>query len=108
MDDRLRLFYVTVPSLENGERLAEILLSENLIACANIFPPHISLYKWNGQVERGQEHVVIFKTRQAISESFIKRIEEVHPYDCPCIIEIAPEKTNKLFLNWVLEETSGE
>ncbi len=104
MSSELRLFYVPVSSQDKAKEMASLLLKENLIACANIFQPHLAIYRWEGRVETEAEVVMILKTGDAKAGKLKERLHEVHPYDCPCLIEIKPESVNKDFMNWVNEQ----
>ena len=58
----LLFVYVTHPNLKEAKELAKKCLEEKLIACANIFPQGVSLYRWQGKVCEDQEWVLILKT----------------------------------------------
>jgi periplasmic divalent cation tolerance protein len=104
MSSELRLFYVPISSQEKAKEIASLLLKENLIACANIFQPHLAIYRWEGRVETESEIIMILKTGKAKAEKLKERLHQVHPYDCPCLIEIKPDSVNKDFMNWVNEQ----
>jgi periplasmic divalent cation tolerance protein len=53
--------YVTVPSDADATRMAELLLSKELVACVNIIPQIKSIYKWEGKVESSQEVMMMIK-----------------------------------------------
>ncbi len=96
--------YVTNPSKEEALSLANDLLSEKLIACANLMPI-TSCYVWEGKTQNDDEVVMIAKTRSELFEKVRHRIEEKHPYDVPCITRI-PVSANEAFFNWVVESTT--
>ena len=104
-EDPLILFYIPVPNQKTGETIAKTLLNEKLIACANILPPHLSIYKWNGKLETNSESVMILKTRHSLCPAITAEIKKLHPYDCPCIITIDPVHSNPEFLEWVKKQT---
>ena len=49
------LVYTTFPDVQVTENTCTQLLEEGLIACANIFPKMISVYKWEGNITREEE-----------------------------------------------------
>lgn len=104
MGSDLRLYYIPVSSQDKAKEMASLLLKENLIACANIFPPHIAIYHWEGRVETDSETIMILKTSSSKSDKLKNRLEQVHPYDCPCLIEIKPESVNQDFMAWVNDQ----
>ena len=64
MSDELIVF-VTVPSREDGERIAETLVGEQLAACVNVVGPIRSIYRWQGEICRDDEHLLLIKTTRA-------------------------------------------
>ena len=71
---------------ESAAKVADRLLDEELIACANILAPMRSLYRWNGERGEGKETGVIFKTDTSILDRTQARLAELHPYDEPAIL----------------------
>ena len=55
------LIYTTCSSLNEAKRISEILLENNLIACSNIYPSMISLYKWDNKIAQDEECTIIMK-----------------------------------------------
>ncbi|MBZ0217014.1 MAG: divalent-cation tolerance protein CutA [Fimbriimonadaceae bacterium] len=107
-ENRTILVYATFPELAEAEEISRKLVDEKLIACANIFPGMISIYRWNEVVERGSEVVAIFKTRQALSGSVITRIEQLHTYDVPAIIVLPVSGGSESYRRWIDQMTGGE
>jgi periplasmic divalent cation tolerance protein len=95
------LLYVPLPDQKTGQMMAQRLLEKKLIACANIFSPHIAVYEWNGAVCDDPEVVTIFKTSKDKKDQAMAAIEELHPYETPAIIAIDSTDTNKTFYDWV-------
>ena len=61
--DRAIFVYTTYPSVVEAERAGRALVERRLCACVNILPGMISHYWWQGAIERGDEVVMIIKTR---------------------------------------------
>lgn len=93
--------YVPFPSQKAAKQASYTLLKEKLIACANIFPAAVSIYEWNHKIETAKEVVVIFKTTTKKSLKAMERLRALHPYGCPCIIELRPIRGLKSYLKWV-------
>lgn len=95
------IFLSTISDLEEGKKIARILVENRLAACVNIIKNIYSVYKWKGEVEEDDEHLLLIKTTEEKSESIIQKIDEIHSYETPeCIgfkIEIGSEK----YLNWI-------
>ena len=59
--ERAVFVYTTYPSVVEAERAGRVLVERRLCACVNILPGMISLYWWQGAIERGDEVVMIIK-----------------------------------------------
>lgn len=99
------MVYVTCSGAEEAGIIAAAAVNERLAACANIFPPHQSVYHWQGKVERGEEVAVIMKTRTDLFAALKARVVELHSYDTPCVVAWPVERGNAAFLQWVEDET---
>lgn len=100
-----QLIMTTMPDIELAEKLAEELLESKLAACINILPPMLSVYRWQGKLEKGQEHQLMIKTRTACCEAVINMIQSTHPYELPEIITIPIISGLPAYLNWIHECT---
>jgi periplasmic divalent cation tolerance protein len=99
----ISMLYVTFPDEETAVKIGNILLVEKWIACINLHPI-LSHYTWNQKTETGNEIVGTIKTLPVIIECCIKRIEELHPYDTPCILH-TEWVANEAYYLWVFEVT---
>jgi periplasmic divalent cation tolerance protein len=95
------IVFVTVPSRDTGERLADALVSEQLAACVNIVGPIRSIYRWQGEICRDDEHLLLIKTTRPRYAALEARVQELHPYDVPEIIAVAVEAGSAVYLEWV-------
>jgi periplasmic divalent cation tolerance protein len=105
------LFYVTCADIAEARDIARALLNERLIACANILPHMLSLYRWQNELCESQEVVLLLKTRHELSAPLIGRITELHGYDTPCIVELPILGGQPAFLDWMdasLNHTGGD
>ena len=97
------IFLVTVPNIEEGKKIAKVLVESKLVACVNIIHNILSIYRWKGEIEENKEHLLLIKTTEKNKEYIIKKINEFHSYETPeCIgfkIDIGSEK----YLNWIDE-----
>lgn len=93
--------YVTFPDPKIAKKISHTLLKEKLIACANIFPAVTSIYEWQNKIETSREVVVIFKTTKKKSKLAMERLQVLHPYECPCIVELRPIRGLKPYFEWV-------
>lgn len=101
------IVYVTFPKKQVAKDIAKILIREKLIACANIFKID-SLYTWKGKLEEDSEYITFLKTRKDLYTKIEKRILELHPYECPEIIQIPINRGYEGYLRWIENETIEE
>jgi periplasmic divalent cation tolerance protein len=65
----------------------------------------VSLYRWQGAIERGEEAVMIVKTRASLAEPVRAAVKEMHSYETPAILVIPLESVDAAYLGWLLAET---
>lgn len=83
----ISIIYTTVSSQEEAEKLAEQAVKEKYAACVNILPGVLSVYEWEGKIEKSQECIVIFKTDKSRSEELYDYIRREHSYTVPAILK---------------------
>ena len=105
--DRAILVYTTWPSIVEAEKAGHALIERRLAACVNILPGMISLYRWQGEIERGQEAVMIIKTRASHAEAVRAAVKDLHSYQTPAIVVIAAESVDADYLAWMFAETGS-
>ncbi len=98
------LIYMTFSDKPEAEKIASALLEKKLIACANIFAPHTSIYEWEGEVKSDEEIAGLFKTEEKHFEEIERVVKSLHSYDTPCIIGWKTDKSNVDFSDWVKEQ----
>ena len=105
--ERAVFVYTTYPSLVEAERIGKAVLERRLAACVNILPGMISHYWWQGQIERGEEVVMIIKTRASLAEAVRAAVKEMHCYDTPAILVLPIEGGEAGYLDWLMAETEA-
>jgi periplasmic divalent cation tolerance protein len=103
--ERIVFVYTTYPAVVEAEEAGTALLEAQLAACVNILPGVISLYRWKGTIERGEETAMIVKTRASLAEAVAERVREMHSYDTPAILVIPIESVDSDYLTWLTAET---
>jgi periplasmic divalent cation tolerance protein len=91
----------TLEKQEDGERLARLLIEGELAACIQILSPMISIYRWEGAVERASEVLLLIKTTRAAYPRLETVIKENHPYQTPEIVALPIEAGLDAYLNWL-------
>ena len=92
----------TLDNQEDGERLARLLVERELAACVQILPPMISIYRWQGAVERASEILLLIKTTRPAYQRLETVIKENHPYQTPEIIALPVEAGLGDYLSWLV------
>ncbi|MGE0565707.1 MAG: divalent-cation tolerance protein CutA [Pseudolabrys sp.] len=105
--ERAVLVYTTFPSLVEAERAGRAIVEKRLAACVNILPGMVSHYWWQGKIERGEEVVMILKTRAVLAEAAGAAVRELHSYDTPAIVTVPVEGGDAGYLDWIMAETAG-
>ncbi|WP_276301338.1 divalent-cation tolerance protein CutA [Halorussus lipolyticus] len=98
--------YITAPPEEAAD-LAETLVTERLAACVNRLPCS-SVYRWEGEVHRDDEVVLLAKTTDEAYDRLEARVEERHPYDVPCIERFEEDGLLESFAEWRETEVTAE
>ncbi|SRR5579883_2673248 len=91
---------VTCPP-EKAEEIAEALVESKLAACVNIVAGITSIYRWQGQINKDPEFLLIIKTSRKVYDALEKKLKEVHPYDVPELICLPIEAGSKAYLEWM-------
>jgi periplasmic divalent cation tolerance protein len=105
--ERAVFVYTTYPSIVEAERAGRSIVERRLAACVNILPGMISHYWWQGALERGEEVVMIFKTRASLAEAVHHAVKEMHSYTTPAILVIPLESVDQAYHAWILAETKA-
>ncbi len=95
----------TCPDPATAERIAETVVGERLAACVNIVPGLTSIYRWEGQMQRDSELLLLIKTRQAVYPLLEARIRELHPYQVPEIVALSIRTGSAAYLDWIADHT---
>jgi len=103
----VRVVLITAPDAAAAENLARALVEERLAACVNVLPGVRSFYRWEGSVQDDAELLLVAKTRAERVGALAARVNELHPYDLPEILELPATGGSKAYLDWVRTETQG-
>ena len=95
----------TAPDGETAERIARALVEERLIACANLLGGAVSVYRWEGEVHREAEVVLLMKTRASLVGRLKERLPALHPYEVPELLVVGVCDGLAAYCGWVLDET---
>jgi periplasmic divalent cation tolerance protein len=103
--ERAVLVYTTYPSVVEAEQAGRALVEQRLCACVNILPGMLSLYWWQGKIDRGEEVVMIIKTRVSLAEPVRAAVKQMHSYSTPAVLVLPVESIDPDYHAWIMAET---
>jgi periplasmic divalent cation tolerance protein len=104
---RYAVVWSTYPDLAAAERAAGDLVERRLAACVAILPKIVSIYRWQGAVERADEAVLLAKTRAAVAETVMAALRATHPYEVPALLVLPVAAASAAYGAWIEAETDG-
>ncbi len=99
------LVVTNLPDRAAAETLAALLIERRLAACVNILAPCASVYRWQGQIRREEEHPLLIKTAGDRYAELEQAIRANHPYELPEIIAVSITRALPAYLQWLESET---
>lgn len=98
----MKLYYVTLNTLDEAQKIGRALLEQQLAVCVNWFPITCA-YRWEGEINQEPEVVLLVKTQSGLQGEIEKVICEHISYT-NFIAEISPSYVNQSFLGWLNQE----
>jgi periplasmic divalent cation tolerance protein len=104
----LRLVLCNAPP-DRAEQIARAVLEPRLAACVNIVPGVISLYWWDGAIQRDAESTLLIKTTADLVPAVTAALLAAHPYAVPEVVALpfVAGEGNAAYHAWVRAETSA-
>ena len=98
---------MTAGSQEEADRISNALVAEMLAACVNVLPGVTSVYRWEGEVQRDQEWLLVAKSTREVLDDLVRRVQALHSYDLPEIIALPVVGGSEGYLRWIDGEVHG-
>jgi periplasmic divalent cation tolerance protein len=95
------MVYVTCASKAEAEKIAQTLLGEHLIACANITGPVSSHFHWKEKIDSAEEYLMIMKSRVDLFAVLEQRVRALHSYEVPEILAVPIVEGSKAYFDWM-------
>ena len=99
----MRIVLTTVPNADEAESLANAIVENKLAACVQILPGMISVYVWEGKVQRENEHLMLIKTLPDKYVELEKFITANHSYTTPEIVAVESSEVAEPYRQWLEE-----
>ncbi|MFN7931311.1 MAG: divalent-cation tolerance protein CutA [Blastocatellia bacterium] len=93
----------TTETCDQAEKIAQVLVAGELAACVQILPPMTSVYRWQGQIEKNTEHLLLIKTLHGCYAQVEAAIKANHTYQTPEIIALPVETGAADYLAWLTQ-----
>lgn len=103
MSERL-VVLMTAGSQEEADRLAETLVVDGLAACVNVIPGVTSVYRWEGEVQRDQEWLLVAKSHRDALDELVRRVHTIHSYEVPEVVALPVVGGSQAYLSWIDSE----
>lgn len=100
-DDEPLLVLITARDGAEASRLAEMLVGARLAACVQILPTIESIYRWQGNVERSEEVLMLAKTTAARFAEMEREVRALHSYETPEVIAVSVSRGSAPYLEWL-------
>ena len=103
MNNEYIIVFVTTANKAEAEKISQALLTERLIACANIINPVASFFFWSGKIDRAEECLVVMKSRRDLFLELAERLKGLHSYEVPEVLALPIVEGSKAYLDWMGE-----
>ena len=97
--------FITAPP-DAANDLARTLVEEGLAACVNRVSCD-SVYRWDGEIHDDEETILLAKTTADRYDELRDRVEQLHPYEVPCIERFDEDDILPAFADWRVDATTG-
>lgn len=101
------MILVTTKNSEEAKRIADALLKERLIACANIINAVDSVFIWQGKRDHAKESLLILKTKKSFFKKVAHKVKLLHSYQTPEIIAMPIMLGEEKYLQWINDSLAG-
>lgn len=98
--------WTTTGTREEAEKLATDAVERRLAACCHVDGPFLSVYRWEGTVQKEQEFRVTFKFLSQKAPALENWLQDNHPYENHQWVAVEAERISQNYLIWAQKETS--
>lgn len=102
-NDEPLVVFLTARDRSEASRLAEMLVGARLAACVQILPEMQSIYRWQGEVHREAEVLLLAKTLASRFAELEREVRALHSYEAPEIIAVPAARCSEPYQRWIVE-----
>ena len=102
------MVFMTASSAEEAARLADMLVQTRLAACVQVLQDIQSIYRWQGNIERSSEVLLIAKTDQSKFAALEQQVRAMHSYETPEIVAIPAAEVSGPYGKWLSDSLQPE
>lgn len=100
------LVLTTVGSRDAAQILARHLVEQHLAACVSISGPILSIYRWKGVIEKGEEFQLLIKSLSSNVPSIEQSLNTFHRnrpdgYELPELLVVPLSGGSAAYLDWL-------
>lgn len=95
------IVFMTAPNMDEASRIAELVVQNKLAACVQILPEMQSVYRWQDQIERQTEILIIAKTVNSKFTELETQVRAMHSYETPEIVAAPITRGSTPYLEWL-------
>ncbi len=99
------VIFCTCPDESSANTIAGQLVKKQLAACVNIIANISSVFRWENQIEKTSEYLLLIKSTEENYADIEAFIQSQHPYKTPEIIALPILKASKDYLEWLSNAT---
>jgi periplasmic divalent cation tolerance protein len=92
---------MTAGSVDEANRLADMLVDKRLAACVQIMREMNSVFRWQGKVETQREVLLIAKTLSSRFAEIEREVVKLHSYETPEIVAVPLCAGSGPYLEWL-------
>lgn len=81
--------------------MAQSLLEQKLIACANILGPMTSHFYWSDKIEEAEEFLLLMKSQLNMFDKIAAAVNKLHSYEVPEVLALPIMVGSEAYLSWI-------
>jgi periplasmic divalent cation tolerance protein len=107
MTDKIVVFS-TCSSEDEAEKIARSVVGQRLAACVTVVPRVRSFYRWKGEIQSSEEHLLVIKSSRERMADLIAALEKEHSYEVPEVLALPVVEGSENYLNWLQANLGSE